>query len=331
VVSVVGPLRDRLATRLAVAVGIDAARAWNDVVAPEERPPHLDLRRWARPRATAAPSSVLLRARGLTKSFGGIRAVRGVSFDVRAGSIVGLIGPNGAGKTTTFEMVSGFTRPDGGAISFQQSDITHLAPEARGRLGLIRSFQDAALFPTMTVEETLALAHERVAPTRFFASALGSVGNDTRKRLRAGELVELMGLGAYRRKQVQELSTGTRRIVELACLMALEPSLLLLDEPSSGIAQRETEALGVLLRQLRDELGTTLLVIEHDIPLIMGLSDVVLAMAEGQLITSGTPEAVRNHPAVVESYLGTSSTAIDRSSHGAAPPPQRRAASAVAT
>src|SRR5205807_2400726 len=130
-----------------------------------------------------------------------------------------------------------------------------------------------ALFPTMTVLESVQLAHERVAPTSFGASIIGLNGRERGKRERALELVHAMGLDDYRDKQIQELSTGTRRITELACLVALEPRLLLLDEPSSGIAQRETEALGALLQDLKDQLQVTLVIIEHDIPLIMGLSD----------------------------------------------------------
>jgi ABC-type branched-subunit amino acid transport system ATPase component len=135
----------------------------------------------------------------------------------------------------------------------------------------------------------------------------------------ARELVGAMGLDSYRNKQIQERSTGTRRITEIACLIALQPTLLLLDEPSSGIAQRETEALGRLLQQIKDELDLTMLIIEHDIPLIMGLSDNIVAMDAGSVIAAGTPDVVRTDPAVVEAYLGGSVTAIERSDAGARP------------
>ena len=265
-------------------------------------------------RALVRPrGSVMLAAHDLRKRFGGVAAVDGVSFDVRAGEIVGLIGPNGAGKTTTFELLGGFTRADSGNVVFDGEDVSLLGPEARGRRGLIRSFQDAALFPTMTVLDTVRLAHERVAPTSFFASLAGVRGRERAKDAAARELVDVMGLGAYRNKQIQELSTGTRRITEIACLIALEPTMLLLDEPSSGIAQRETEALGGLLAQLRQELDLTMLVIEHDIPLIMGLADRIVAMDAGRVIAAGTPDVVRHDPAVVEAYLGGNSAAIHRS------------------
>jgi ABC-type branched-subunit amino acid transport system ATPase component len=259
------------------------------------------------------PGSVLLDVQGLVKSFGGVRAVRGVSFDVRAGETLGLIGPNGAGKTTTFELLGGFTKADAGRVVLEGQDVTALGPEARGRLGLIRSFQDAALFPTLTVKETVRLALERQHPTSFLGSVLGLPAGERAKEALVDELLLFMGLDSYRSSQVQQLSTGTRRITEIACLVALRPTLLLLDEPSSGVAQRETEALGALLQDLKRELQLTLVVIEHDIPLIMGLSDRIVAMADGEVIAAGTPQQVRHDPAVVEAYLGGSIAAIERS------------------
>src|SRR5207247_1034678 len=189
---------------------------------------------------------------------GGVHAGDGITLDVYEWETAGLIGPNGAGKTTTFELLSRFTRLDSGVVTFDGRDVTCLSPEARGRLGLIRSFQDAALFPTMTVEDVVHLALERVAPTRVVASVFGIAGNERRKQVRAGEIIRFMSLDRFRRKQIRELSTGTRRIAELACMVALQPKLLLLDEPSSGIAQRETERLGDLLSELKIRFGMTL-------------------------------------------------------------------------
>jgi ABC-type branched-subunit amino acid transport system ATPase component len=255
----------------------------------------------------------LLDVRSVCKRFGGVVAVDDVSFAIAPGEVVGLIGPNGAGKTTLFEVVSGFTRPDAGAVLFAGADVSRLGPEGRGRLGLIRSFQDAALFPTMTVLETVMLSMERAHPTRLAPALLGLTRAERVKEARARELVGLMGLHGFRNKQIRELSTGTRRITELACLVALQPRLLLLDEPASGIAQRETEALGDLLLEIRQALDVTLVVIEHDIPMVMRLSDRVLAMESGRLIADGAPDAVRNDPHVVESYLGGDASAIARS------------------
>jgi ABC-type branched-subunit amino acid transport system ATPase component/ABC-type branched-subunit amino acid transport system permease subunit len=257
--------------------------------------------------------ATLLKATNLHKHFGGVLAVQGVSLEVTQGETLGLIGPNGAGKTTTFELIGGFIRPDSGSVVFDHRDITSLRPEQRGQLGLIRSFQDAALFPTLTVFETVKLGLERSAPSRVLSSLVGSPLSEKQKDRRARELVGFMGLAAYRDKQIQELSTGTRRITELACLIATEPKLLLLDEPSSGVAQRETEVLGQLLKNLKSQLGLTLLVIEHDIPLIMGISDRIVAMADGRVICEGTPTVVRSDERVVEAYLGGSISAIERS------------------
>ncbi|HET6809709.1 MAG TPA: ATP-binding cassette domain-containing protein [Acidimicrobiales bacterium] len=318
-VQLIEPLRDRLVQALARAQGVDPrphysgedddeAAGMPELVAAAAPHGAGRARRSAsagrEPPSAGAPRTPLLEARELRKCFGGITAVDDVSLRVHPGETLGLIGPNGAGKTTTFELLGGFTRPDAGTVALDGRDVTRLAPESRARLGLIRSFQDAALFPTMTVTEVVMLALEREAPTRFLPSTLGLRRSEKRKEPRARELVARLGLDRYRDKQIQELSTGTRRITEIACLVALDPVCLLLDEPSSGIAQRETEALGHLLRTLRDELGLTLVVIEHDMPLIMGIADRIVAMDSGRVIADGTPDEVGADPLVVDAYLG---------------------------
>jgi ABC-type branched-subunit amino acid transport system ATPase component/ABC-type branched-subunit amino acid transport system permease subunit len=315
--ALVAPVRDRLASALARRAGVDVEASYAEergfdgpATAREQLVP---LRRHRRRRARS--HTPLLAATGVGKAFGGIQAVRGVDLVVWPGETVGLIGPNGAGKTTTFELLAGFTRADGGRVRFAGRDITHLRPEARARLGLIRSFQDAALFPTLTVMECIELALERVQPTRFVGSVLGFRRAERERRQRAEELLSWMGLERYRASQVQELSTGTRRIAELACLVALEPEVLLLDEPSSGVAQRETEALAELLDRLKVELGMALVVIEHDIPMVMGISDRIVCMADGEVISEGRPDEVRTDPRVVEAYLGLDDAAIARSDH----------------
>ena len=308
VVQALQPLRDRVLDAIARRAGLDPAleRAPR-VYAPSALPP---------PSGRTVPpvaGDVVLEADELVKRYGGLTAVKGVSLSVRAGETVGLIGPNGAGKTTLFELLSGFVVPDSGAVRFRGADVTRASPESRGRLGLIRSFQDAALYPTLTVLDAVMLATEREDPTRLLSALSGSIRPERRRAARAHELVGAMGLYGYRHAQIRELSTGTRRVAELCCLIALEPSVLLLDEPSSGIAQRETEALGSLLERLKADLDLTLVVIEHDIPLIMGLSDRLVAMESGAVITSGTPAEVRNDDRVVASYLGADLTAIERS------------------
>ena len=263
--------------------------------------------------ALAGAHDVLLSVDAISKRFGGVRACDEVSFDVHRSETLGLIGPNGAGKTTLFEILGGFTRADSGSVRFLGSDITNATAEARARQGLIRSFQDAPLFPTMTVTDTVRLAFERRMPSSLFVSLAALQKRERQIRREADQLVDLLGLGSYARKAVHELSTGTRRITELACLIALEPTLLLLDEPSSGVAQRETEALGDLLRAIKAHLGTTVLIIEHDIPLVRSLSDRLVAMESGRLIAVGTPAEVLADPLVVSSYLGGSTVAIERS------------------
>ena len=229
----------------------------------------------------------------MRRSFGGIRAVDDVSITVGKGEIVGIIGPNGAGKTTLFDLVSGFTPLDGGSIVLGGRDVTHMTASRAPRHGLGRSFQDGRLFPALTVEQCLAVALDRwvevrdpLQPALHLPTAFDA---EQKIDARVDELVELLGLEAYRSKFVHELSTGSRRIVELGCLIAHRPTVILLDEPSSGIAQRETEALGPVLLRLRDQLGASLLVIEHDMPLIATVSDRLIAMDLGRTIAEGPP------------------------------------------
>jgi len=262
-------------------------------------------------------SAPVLSVHGLSVTFGGIRAVDGTTFDVWRGEIVGVIGPNGAGKTTMFDLVSGFTPSTAGTITLNGRDITTMSAAGRAELGLGRSFQDARLFPELTVQETLAIAQERFVGSRsVFVAALHlpmAVDSEEHVALRTDELIELMGLGDYRHSFVRELSTGTRRVVDLACLVAHRPAVILLDEPTSGIAQREVEALSPVVRRLRDEMGASLVIVEHDIPFVSEVSDRLLALEQGRVIATGRPADVLEHPDVIESYLGTSGAAIARS------------------
>jgi ABC-type branched-subunit amino acid transport system ATPase component len=260
--------------------------------------------------------SALLRAEDIGVRYGGVRALDGVSIEVRDGEVLGLIGPNGAGKTTLFECIAGFNRPATGRITFAGEDITSATPEQRAARGLIRSFQDARLFESLTVFQTVLLAQEKRQPSRPLPNvfALPSTRRAERARAEAADaLIDTMGLGGYRDRLVSELSTGTRRITELACVLALEPRLLLLDEPSSGIAQREVEALGALLRRIKEVTGCTMLVIEHDMPLIMGLADRIVALDSGRFLAEGSPRQIVEHPEVVRSYLGTGTETVHRS------------------
>ena len=267
-----------------------------------------------------AERPVVLQVSDLAVSFGGIRAVQDVSFTLHEGEILGLIGPNGAGKTTVFDLVSGFVPPTNGRVHLLGDDVTDWSPDRRARVGLGRSFQDARIFSSMTVAENIALSLERHLAVRdHVAASLGlpqvrEVEEDVAWSV--ADLVELMSLGAYRDKFVGELSTGSRRVVDLAMSIAHDPSVLVLDEPSSGIAQAETEALGPLLRRIRDETGCGMLVIEHDMPLITDLSDRLLALELGRIIAEGAPGDVITDPRVVSSYLGGDAATVNRSRGG---------------
>jgi ABC-type branched-subunit amino acid transport system ATPase component len=262
-------------------------------------------------------SGTALDIRALRVARGERLVVRDVDLRVGVGEIVGLIGANGAGKSTMLDAVGGFV-PCTGAIELVGRDITALPPARRARIGLGRTYQGAELFADLTVRETMQVALDR----HHNAGAVAAIG-DLRTSWRAGrtmraecdELIDGFGLGSSADRFVDELSTGTRRILELACLVATGSRVLCLDEPTAGIAQRETEALGPFVRRMRDELGVSLLVIEHDVPFIMGISDRLYCLDNGQVIAEGTPAHIREHPDVVAAYLGTE-PATDRSGEG---------------
>ena len=265
---------------------------------------------------TALPEGTpALRTRDVVVRFGGIHAVSGVSIDVHDGEIVGLIGTNGAGKSTLMNAVGGYV-PSDGHVEILGRSVDGLSASRRARLGLGRTFQAATLFPELTVRETVLVALEARRRSALVTNALfwpPALKHERSKRAQADEIIDFLGLGRYAEAYIGDLSTGTRRIVELAGLLALDARVLCLDEPTAGVAQRETEAFGPLLKEIRRELGASLLVIEHDMPLIMSISDRVYCLELGQIIAEGAPDAVRNDPAVIASYLGTDERAIARS------------------
>ena len=248
--------------------------------------------------------AALLQVQNVTKRFGSLAAVDDVSFEARAGETLGLIGPNGAGKTTLFEIVSGFVRPDTGRVLLDGVDITRRPPEQRADLGLVRSFQTASLFPTMTAREAVMVAAEADRPAPLWESLAGRAGPERDRRTHADELLDIFGVGDHADDLLVGLSTGTRRVVELACTVALRPRVLLLDEPSAGVAQADTAALVEILAAARDAYDITLVVIEHDMGLLMDFADRMIALEVGSLIAEGTPDEVRQDPYVVGSYLG---------------------------
>jgi branched-chain amino acid transport system ATP-binding protein len=296
--------------------------------------------------AAAAPALAdkgpILEVAGLTVRFGGITAVSDVSFDLAHGQIVGLIGPNGAGKTTIFDMISGLLPPTAGRLWLKGQEMTRWGADRRAAAGLGRSFQDARIFPSLTVAENIAIGLERHIETRDHLASLLNLPavqeSEEDVAWTVEDLIELMGLKAFRDKFVAELSTGSRRIVDLAMAIAHDPSVLLLDEPSSGVAQKETEALGPLLKRIQRETGCAMLLIEHDMPLITSVSDEIIALELGQVVVRDIPSKVISDPRVVSAYLGGdidiinrsgASTASDsshadngRAGNGSSPPPE---------
>jgi ABC-type branched-subunit amino acid transport system ATPase component/ABC-type branched-subunit amino acid transport system permease subunit len=256
-----------------------------------------------------------LEGRDITVRFGGRTAVDGVSIHAAPGEVVGLIGANGAGKSTLMNALSGFV-PGTGMVLVEGVDVSALPAHERARAGLGRAFQDARLFGDLTVRESIQVALEARETSELVPSLFGfppARRAERRKRAEADDLVELLGLPRYADTGIRALSTGTRRIAELACLLALDARVLLLDEPTAGVAQRETEAFGPLIRRIQQELGATVLIIEHDIPLVMSMSDRIVCMGAGRVIVEGLPEQVRNDPEVIANYLGTDDRAIERS------------------
>jgi ABC-type branched-subunit amino acid transport system ATPase component/ABC-type branched-subunit amino acid transport system permease subunit len=265
------------------------------------------------------PDPAPLVVEGIGKRFGGLVVLDGISIHVRPGEIVGLIGPNGAGKTTLMNVISGSLAAEEGTVRLFGQEVTHLAPEFRSHYGLGRNYQDAKLFPGLTTREALQLAAGRRARTGMVWSMLGAPWvswAERRSQQRADEVLDRLGLATWADTLTGDLSTGTRRICELAVQLTAEPKVLLLDEPTAGVAQRDAEAFGPLLRRIRDELDCSILIVEHDMPLLMSLCDRVYAMELGRVIAEGTPEEIREPPEVIASSLGTGDVAINRSGTG---------------
>jgi branched-chain amino acid transport system permease protein len=262
----------------------------------------------ASPASTAGPAEVALAAQGVSVRYGGVDALTDVSLDVVEGEILGLIGPNGAGKSTLLDALSGLLELEGGRIHLAGADVTAASFARRAGRGLGRSFQDAKLFPSLTVEEVLAIACDRSTAAPGVADAVLRTPAQRRSERRVSatvdELLVRFNLTAQRQQRTNELSTGQRRIVDLAALLADDPGIVLLDEPSSGLAQAEVEALGALLQRVHDELRLTMVVVEHDIPLISSLADRLAVLDQGHVIATGRPADVLADDRVISSYLG---------------------------
>jgi ABC-type branched-subunit amino acid transport system ATPase component len=248
----------------------------------------------------------LLEVTDLSRSFGGLAALKGVSFAMEPNRIMAVIGPNGAGKTTLFNVLSGLLRPDTGRVCLDGAAVTGLPPWRIGLLGVSRTFQNLSLFPNMSVLENVMVGRHRHGRRGFLAAALRLPGQRREEqacREGARACLAQVGLEAHAGRSVTALSFGQRRLVELARALATEPRLLLLDEPASGLTTRETEELRQLILRLRSQ-GLSILLVEHDMSLVMDVADHILVLHHGQPVSSGTPAQVRADPRVVAIYLG---------------------------
>lgn len=254
-----------------------------------------------------AQETPILQIENLSKAFHGLQALIGYRLQLRPGELLGIIGPNGAGKTTLFNLITGVLKPTSGRISFAGRDITGLSPAAICRAGIARTFQNIRLFSSISVLENVRISLQLHAHTNFVETLLSLPAFHARERdlaAQAGELLDLFGLGDYRDMPAKSLPYGLQRKLEMACALASQPRLLLLDEPAAGMNPSETEELMALIRDIRDRFDLTIILIEHNMRVVMTICERIQALNYGEVIAEGSPEEIRNHPAVIEAYLG---------------------------
>jgi branched-chain amino acid transport system ATP-binding protein len=261
--------------------------------------------RRAQPRGT--DQAPILEVERLSLAFGGVAALRDVTVSIASGTISSIIGPNGSGKTTLFNCISRIYQPDRGRIRFKGRDLLALRPHQVAARGIGRTFQNPELFSRMTTLENLLLGRHLHVGTGLLGAAARSrraVREEVTHRRQVERIIEFLGLQAARHRPVAGLPYGTRKLVEIGRALALEPELLLLDEPSAGMSADEKGDLALWIEDIRDELGITVLLVEHDMGLVMRISDTVVALNDGEKIAEGPPEAIQRHPEVLRAYLG---------------------------